>query len=217
MVDRSFKICNNWNSFHNHIESIKSNLIKNTYPPFLIWKVIKKYLNYKFSSNQNKLKDTSYVHYFKLPYIVYLWHHIKNKLLKLRKEFYKEKFNIKLVLTSFKIKTYFSYKVPIPDHLKSFLVYEFTCASCSLAILGKHVLILKLGLRNISKRITSHIFSNIYTPPQHAFDSYNSLCFKKIDKANSKFDLKIKEAWHINWRKPNLNAQQNHSAVTISL
>ena len=49
------------------------------------------------------------------------------------------------------------------------------------------------------------------------FDSYNSLCFKIIDKANSKFDLKIKEALHINWRKPNLNAQQNHLALTLSL
>ena len=37
-----FKICNNWNSFHNDIENIKSNLIKNAYPPFLIDKVIKK-------------------------------------------------------------------------------------------------------------------------------------------------------------------------------
>ena len=27
LIDRSFKICNNWNSFHNDIESIKSNLI----------------------------------------------------------------------------------------------------------------------------------------------------------------------------------------------
>ena len=42
LIDRSFKICNNWNSFHNDIENIKSNLIKNVYPPFLIDKVIKK-------------------------------------------------------------------------------------------------------------------------------------------------------------------------------
>ena len=48
------------------MENIKSNLIKNAYPPFLIDKVIKKYLNYKFSINQNQLKDTSDVHYFKL-------------------------------------------------------------------------------------------------------------------------------------------------------
>ena len=36
LIDRSFKICNNWNSFHNDIENIKSNLIKNTYLLFLI-------------------------------------------------------------------------------------------------------------------------------------------------------------------------------------
>ena len=42
LIDRSFKICNNWNSFHNDIENIKSNLIKNEYPPFIIDKVIKK-------------------------------------------------------------------------------------------------------------------------------------------------------------------------------
>ena len=41
LIDSSFKSRNNWNSFHNDIEIIKSNLIKNTYPPFLIDKVIK--------------------------------------------------------------------------------------------------------------------------------------------------------------------------------
>ena len=83
LIDRLFEICNNWNSFHNDIESIKSNLIKNAYPPFLIDKVIKRYLNYKFSSNWNQVKDTSDVHYFKLPYIGNLSHHIRNKLSKL--------------------------------------------------------------------------------------------------------------------------------------
>ena len=168
LIDRSFKICNNWNSFHNDIENIKSNLIKNAYSPSLIDQVIKKYLDYKFSSNQNQLKDTPDVHYFNLPYIDNLSHHIKKKLSKLCKEFYKENFNIKLVFKSFKIKNYFSYKDPIPDDLKSFLVYKFTCLAAVLVILAKLVVILKLGLRNISRRITSPIFLNIYTPPQHA-------------------------------------------------
>ena len=53
-IDRSFKICNNWNSFHIDIENIKSNLIRNAYPPFLIDKIIKRYLNHKISSNQNQ-------------------------------------------------------------------------------------------------------------------------------------------------------------------
>ena len=85
-----------------------------------------------------------------------------------------------------------------------------------LAILAKLGVILKLGLRNISKRITSLILLNIYIPRQHAL-THNSLCFKIIDKANSKFDLKIKEALHINWRKPNLNTQHNDVVLTLSL
>ena len=136
LIDRSFKICNNWNFFHNDIESIKSNLIKNAYPPFLIDKIIKKYLNYKFSCNQNQLKDKSDVHYFKLPYIGNLSHHIKNKLSKLCKEFCKENFNIKLVFNSFKIKNYFSYKDLIRNDLKCFLVYKFTLTSCTCSYIG---------------------------------------------------------------------------------
>ena len=66
-----------------------------------------------------------------------------------------------------------------------------------LATLAKHVVILRLGLRNISKRIKS-LFLNIYT----AAHIYTSLSFKIIDKANSKLNLKTKEALHINWRKP---------------
>ena len=55
LTDRPFKICNNWSFF--------------AYPPFLIDKVIKKYLDYNFYNNQNQLKDKSDVLYFELPYI----------------------------------------------------------------------------------------------------------------------------------------------------
>ena len=85
LIDTSFKICNNWNSFHKDIDSIKFNLIKNVYLPFLIDEVTKNYPDRKFSSNQNQLKDTSDVYYFKLPYIGNFLHHIKNKLSKLIK------------------------------------------------------------------------------------------------------------------------------------
>ena len=61
-------------------ENIKSNVTKNVYPLFLIDKVIKMFLDYNFSSNQNQLKDESDVHYFRLPYISKLSHHIKIKL-----------------------------------------------------------------------------------------------------------------------------------------
>ena len=144
-------------------------------------------------------------------------HHIKNKLSKLRKEFCKENFNIKLVFASFKIKNYFSYKDLIPDYLKSFLVYKFTSASCNSSYIGKTCRHFKTRIEeHIKKENKSHTFKHLHSTAT-CFDSYNSLSFKLIDKANSKFDLKTKEALHINWRRPNLNLQQNHLALTLLL
>ena len=81
----------------------------------------------------------------------------------------------------------------------------------------KLLVILKLGLRgHIKKDNKSHIFKHLHSTVT-CFDSYNCLCFKIIDKDNSKFDLNIKEALHINWSKPILNAQQNHLTLTLSL
>ena len=76
---------------------------------FLIDKVIKKYLDHKFSSNQNQLKDTPDVHYFKLS--SHFSQSIKNKFSKLCKEFCNNIFNNKLVFNSIKIKNYFYIKI----------------------------------------------------------------------------------------------------------
>ena len=123
----------------------------------------------------------------------------------------------KLVFNSFKIKKYFSYKDPIPNDLKSFLVYQFTCASCSSSYIGKTCRHFKTRIEeHIKKDNKSHIFKHLHSTAT-CFGSYNSLFLKTNDKANYKFDLKIKEALLINWRKPNLNAQQNHLALTFSL
>ena len=53
LIDRSLKIWNNWNFLHNEIVNIELNLIKNAYSPFLMNKVIKEYIFYKFSRNKN--------------------------------------------------------------------------------------------------------------------------------------------------------------------
>ena len=189
---------------------IKFNLTRNAYRPFLIDKVIKKYLNYKFSSNQSQFRDTSGVHFIRLSYIGNLWHHNKNELSRLWKEFCKKTFSIKLVFKSFKMENYFSYKDPIPDDLKYFLVYKFTFASYSSSNIDN------IGLRNIKKDKSSNVSKHLQSTTT-CFDSYHSLSFKLIDKAHWKCNLKIEESLHINWRKPNLNAQQNRLALTLSL
>ena len=82
--------------------------------------------------------------------------HIK---IKLSKEFCKENFIIKLVFNSFKIKNCFSYKDPIPDDFKSFLVYKGTCVSCSSSCIDKTCCYFKTRVEeSMKKEIKSHIF-----------------------------------------------------------
>ena len=68
----------------------------------------------------------------------------------------------------------------------------------------------------IKKDNSSHIFKHLNYATT-CFDSYNCLSFKIINKANSKFDLKIIEVLHIDIRKPILNAEQKHLAPTLLL
>ena len=45
----------------------------------------------------------------------------------------------------------------------------------------------------------------------------NEACFRVIDSDSSRFRLKVKEALHISWLKPDLNKQVNHVGITISV
>ena len=99
--------------------------------------------------------------------------------LKIFKEFCKENLNINLVFTSFKI-IYFSYKVRIPDYLKSFLVYKCTCTRCGNSCISETCRHFKTMIEKHKKMITGFIFLNIYIPPQHAFRSYNFQIIYKI-------------------------------------
>ena len=149
------------------------------------------------------------MYHLKLPYISKLLYHIKNELSKLCKECCKEKFNIKLVFNSFKIKSYFSNKNPIPDDLKSFLVYRFTCTGCSSSYIGETCRYFKTRTEeHVTKHNKLHIFKYLHSTTT-CFDSYNSLSFKIIFKAN--FYLKIKRPYI------GENARENHLALILSL
>ena len=129
-----------------------------------------------------KSKEMANLFFYSEFNIEKLLHHIKNRLSKLCKEFCKENFNINLVFISFKIKNYFSNKDPIPNDLKSFLVYKFTCASCSSSYIGETCRHFKIRIeQHIKKDNKSRVFKHLHSTATW-FDSYNSLCFKITDR-----------------------------------
>ena len=73
----------------------------------------------------------------KLPYISNFSKLADIKIKTLCKNLCSE-FKIKLFFSSFKIKkNFFTFKDPIPDALKSYFVYEFTCAGCNSRYVGE--------------------------------------------------------------------------------
>ena len=68
-MDRAYKINNTWPGFHDDVSKIKDVLKRNSYPPFILDKIIKAYIN-KIHYNNNKVfSEVNKLRYSKLPYI----------------------------------------------------------------------------------------------------------------------------------------------------
>ena len=71
---------------------------------------------------------------------------------------------MKLVFNSSKIKNYFAYDDLISNDLKPFLVYKYTCASCSSSHIGETCRHFKTRIEEyIKKDNKSHIFKHLHS------------------------------------------------------
>ena len=136
LIDRAYKIKNTWASFHNDVTKIKETLKRNSFPPFLIGKIAKSYLNKAHNNIDQSNPESDKTRFYKLPYIRKYSVQAQKKLSKICKQFYKDT-DLKIAFTPFKINNYFSIKDKIPYFLKSFLVYKFVSARCNSCYIGQ--------------------------------------------------------------------------------
>ena len=107
-------------------------------------------------------------------------------------------------------------KDPIPGGLHSRVVYKFTCAGCNACYVGE-------TSRHFSTRVREHLAvdraSHIFKHLQNS-ERCRSLCsidcFHILDHATTSFQLKIKEAIHIQKELPCLNQQLHHVNLKLS-
>ena len=100
----------------------------------------------------------------------------------------------------------FSVKGPVPFHLRSRVLYQFTCAGCNACYVGE-------TFRHISTRIREHLgrdrASHIFQHLQNSEESRrlsSESCFSILDRAHNRFQLILKGAAHIRWTNPSLNS-----------
>ena len=117
---------------------------------------------------------------------------------------------------STKLSTMFSPKDFVPDSLKSHVVYQFTCASCGALYIGE-------TNGHFNTRVNEHLFrdknSHILkhlSASKDCRDKCDISCFKILDHASTYSQLKIKESFHIEQLKSELNKQAVAAFLNLS-
>ena len=217
LIDRTFKISNNWVSFHSDIEKLKETLGRNMFPPNLFQKTLNRYLNKQLDVTQVREEKDIDIRFFKLPYIGQHSVSLKQKL-KDMIERYCTGIDIKLVFVGSKLSDSFSCK----DKFTSFsqttsVVYKFVCAGCNSSYIGETERHLSVRINeHFFKDKNSHIYKHLATSPV-CKEQCTADCFSVIDHAHTKHQLRIKEGLYIKWHSPVLNKQLYHytSALTV--
>ena len=164
LIHRAFKISYNWITFHKEMELVKNYLGKNAYPPSIVDKEIKTYIN-KIHTKKNAENEKKQKTYTKLPYIGKYSKFAQNKIKHLCDIFCKET-HISLVFSSTKLASFFQIKDKIPSALKSFVVYKFTCANCNVSYVGETCRHLDVRVEEHFKSASSHMYKHLSN--QHA-------------------------------------------------
>ena len=98
----------------------------------------------------------------------------------------------------------------------SCVVYKFTCAGCNSVYIGETTRRLTTRVReHLCTDKNSHIFKHSKNSAS-CKDVCNESCFKVLDTAKTYQNLRIKEALHITWERPDLNKQLQHYNVSLT-
>ena len=93
---------NKWTSFHNDVTKIKETLKRNSFPPFLIDKITKSYLDKVHSCNGQSDPESNKTCFCKLRYTGKYSKQVQKKMSKICKQLCRDT-DLKIVCTSFKI------------------------------------------------------------------------------------------------------------------
>ena len=124
--------------------------------------------------------------------------------------------DIKLVFSSFKIGNLFGVKDPVPDGLRSRVVYKFVCAGCNACYVGETSAGIFPHVLESTKSVTGPLIFRHLKDSPHCRALCSTDNFHILDHASTSFQLMIKETIHIQREQPSLNQQLHHVNLKVS-
>jgi hypothetical protein len=223
LVNRAFLLCSNWNLFHNEISVVRSMLLRNAYPSWILDKIINnsvsKFINptaVKFGPNLERL-------YIGLPYLGKSTDSLRHNIKQICKRFIPNKEVIVFYKPGCRVSNFFRLKDATPLEMRSGVVYEYTCGTCHCTYVGqttrhlRHRIAEHAGVSHLTyKPVKNVVHSSIRDHLIHCREGECSLHnFKIVASSSSEFELLIKEKLFIDNKKPSLNG--NTGAVELLL
>ena len=218
LIDRVYKINNSPIMLKKNLNNVFDFLKRNLYPQTVLDKINKNYLKKRSNAlsvtNNNCDDSETKTIYFKLPYLGKKSIHFKARLQKLCEKF-KISSKIKLAFTSFKLCNWLNTKDK--HSLNSHIVYKFQCGFCKESYVGYTTRHYKTRINeHLSSDKSSHIYKHLNNNNECKNNS-EAANFIIIDRACTDYQLRIKEALHIQWLKPAINQQKKSCKLTLIL
>ena len=201
-LNRAYNVCNSWNLFDEEVNNLLSIFSKNGYPKSFFDNCVKNFLDKKFCEVDAISEPESDVITMCIPYF-------GNQSLLYKKQmtncFKKIGCNLRVVFKSFRVRNYFSLKDVTPLNLKAKFIYHFT-GSCdeSTSYIGKtkrHFAVRFYEHQNTKTAVNQHSQKCL------SCSNFTENNFKIIGFGKNDFDLRIKEALFIKYRRPSINNQ----------
>ena len=227
LLFRIFTFSVNWSKFHEEVKFLNDLFRRNQYPQHFFDRCLRMFLQRKMNPNtSSKIEKQSLV--ISLPFLGKYSIELRKKLQGIFSSHLKSEFKLNIVWSSPRtLRTFFPFKDRPPMHLRSKLLYRFTCDGCNSIYIGKtkrHFLVRAYEHLGLSVRTGRKLSYNPKNPNNTAvlthINQSDSCCgnldsFEIVGGARNDFYLKIKETLLINKIKPTLLNQKGYSVPLL--
>ena len=220
LINRAYNICSNFVQFDKEMKFLCNYFLQNAYPDHIFYRILRTFLDNKFTPPPTVSTVAKDTHYVTLPYLGHLSFTIRKELQNILREPFPQ-INFKFVFkNNHTIRSCLSKVKPLPFALRSNVVYYYNCSRCNSRYVGSTT-------RSLQHRILEHLGKSYRTglplssPSSSAIRDHSLLSghpltqdsFQILTSASHRLDLLILESMLIKRMQPNLN--NTLTAITL--
>ena len=223
LLFRAYSLCSDWLSFHSEIGFLRNYFYKNCYPHFIFDKIVYKFLSNIFKPKSDILTVPRKLMYVSLPYTSNS-SSVKSQLTKSLTKLYPYVEFRFIFKNPFTLGSLFRFKDSLPELMRAFCIYLYTCPKCNLGnYIGCSRRLLKVRIdshRGVSYRtgssLTKKEFSAIRSHAEKCKCQIQYEDFKIITQAPNQYTLPFLESLYIKQMSPHLNSQTTSISLHIA-